>query len=73
MHEAVGSHQPPLVGKKRIRLRYAHQGGNNPIRIIIHGDMAERLPNDYRRYLTNYIRKKIELSGVALFLELRNK
>ncbi|MEC7885434.1 MAG: ribosome biogenesis GTPase Der [Pseudomonadota bacterium] len=73
VNEAVDSHQPPLVGKKRIRLRYAHQGGNNPIRIIIHGDMAERLPNGYKRYLTNYIRKKIELSGVALFLELRNK
>jgi len=34
---AVQQHQPPLVNGRRIKLRYAHQGGVNPPVIVAHG------------------------------------
>ena len=52
--KAVESHQPPLIRGRRIKLRYAHIGGVNPIRIIIHGNQTDSVPNDYTRYLANY-------------------
>ncbi|MDH3355623.1 MAG: ribosome biogenesis GTPase Der, partial [Chromatiales bacterium] len=37
LESLVMSHQPPMVKGRRIKMRYAHQGGKNPPRIIIHG------------------------------------
>ena len=73
VQEAVFNHQPPAYGGKRIKIRYVHQGGNNPIRLIIHGTYVDKLSKDYLRYLSNYIRKKIDLKGITMFFELRNK
>jgi len=68
----VQEHQPPLVNGRRIKLRYAHQGGRNPPIIVIHGNQAEDLPETYRRYLINRFRKALELDGTPLRLELRS-
>ena len=73
VQEAVFKHQPPAYGGKRIKIRYVHQGGNNPIRLIIHGTYVDKLSKDYLRYLSNYIRKKIDLKGITMFFELKNK
>ena len=73
MQKAIFDHQPPAYGGKRIKIRYVHQGGNNPIRLIIHGTYVDKLSKDYLRYLSSYIRKKIELTGITIFFELRNK
>jgi len=54
LEKAVQMHQPPLVKGRRIKLRYAHQGGMNPPRIIIHGNQVEKVPSVYQRYLTNF-------------------
>ena len=34
---AVTEHQPPLVHGRRVKCRYAHVGGHNPLLIVIHG------------------------------------
>jgi len=73
IQKAIFDHQPPAYGGKRIKIRYVHQGGNNPIRLIIHGTYVDKLSKDYLRYLSNYIRKKIDLTGITIFFELRNK
>jgi GTPase len=73
IQKAIFDHQPPAYGGKRIKIRYIHQGGNNPIRLIIHGTYVDKLSKDYLRYLSGYIRKKIELTGITIFFELRNK
>ena len=73
MQKAIFDHQPPAYGGKRIKIRYVHQGGNNPIRLIIHGTYVDKLSKDYLRYLSSYIRKKVELTGITIFFELRNK
>lgn len=71
LEEAVATHQPPLVKGRRIKLRYAHQGGRNPPAIIIHGNQTEAVPNSYRRYLSNFFRKRLRLEGTPLRIEFR--
>jgi GTP-binding protein len=73
IQNAIFDHQPPAVAGKRIKIKYVHQGGNNPLRLVIHGTYVDKLSKDYLRYLSNYIRKKIKLTGITIFFELRNK
>ena len=72
LEDAVQVHQPPLVRGRRIKLRYAHQGGRNPPIIVIHGNQTEDLPAAYRRYLVNRFRAALGLAGTPLRLELRS-
>ena len=71
LENAVVAHPPPLVGGRRIRLRYAHQGGRNPPVIVIHGNQTERVPESYRRYLINRFRKVFKLKGTPVRLALK--
>jgi len=64
--EAVQRHPPPLVRGRRIKLRYAHQGGRNPPRIVIHGNQTAAVPDGYRRYLVNRFRRTLDLTGTPL-------
>ena len=73
LEAAMQQHQPPLVRGRRVKLRYAHQGGRNPPLIIIHGTQAERTPEDYRRYLTNCFRKAFDLHGTPVKVEFRSE
>ena len=71
LEQAVESHQPPLVRGRRVKLKHAHLGGNNPPRIIIHGNQVKSLPDSYRKYLANYFRDILGLIGTAVKIELR--
>ncbi len=70
---AIQQHQPPLVRGRRIKLRYAHQGGRNPPVIVIHGTQAERTPEDYRRFLGNCFRRAFDLVGTPVRVEFRSE
>jgi GTPase len=65
---AIANHQPPLVAGRRIRLRYAHQGGVNPPTFVIHGNQTAKLPDAYKRYLINYFREALGLTGAPVRL-----
>jgi GTP-binding protein len=69
---AVQEHQPPLVRGRRIKLRYAHQGGQNPPIIVIHGNQTDAVPDPYKRYLVNRFRKVLQLDGTPIRLEFRS-
>ena len=71
LENAVTAHAPPLVRGRRIRLRYAHQGGRNPPVIVIHGNQTEKLPEAYRRYLINRFRKAFRLQGTPVRLSFK--
>ncbi len=71
LEAAVMEHSPPMVRGRRIRLRYAHQGGRNPPVIVIHGNQTDRLPESYRRYLVNRFRKAFKLKGTPVRLSLK--
>ena len=64
-------HQPPMVNGRRIKLRYAHQGGQNPPIIIIHGKQALKVPQSYQRYLMNHFSKALRLFGTPLRIEFK--
>ncbi len=71
LRAAVERQSPPRRGVVRPKLRYAHQGGMNPPRVIIHGNALERVPDSYRRYLEGAFRKAFALSGTPLMIEFR--
>ena len=71
LEQAVMEHQPPLVRGRRIKLRYAHQGGKNPPLIVIHGNQTESVPGAYQRFLVNRFRKAFKLWGTPVRVEFR--
>jgi GTP-binding protein len=71
LERAVYEHQPPLVQGRRIKLRYAHQGGQNPPVIVVHGNQTARLPQSYRRYLNNFFRQALKLVGTPIRMEFK--
>jgi GTP-binding protein len=71
LEHALTVHQPPLVKGRRIKLRYAHQGGRNPPRIVIHGNQTDSVPDAYTRYLANVYRKKYDLFATPVVVEYR--
>ena len=72
LEDAVEDHQPPLVRGRRIKLRYAHQGGMNPPRIIIHGNQTKDVPESYRRYLENIYRRVLNITGSPVKIEFKS-
>lgn len=71
LQDAVENHQPPMVGGRRIKLRYAHLGGHNPPVIVIHGNQTSALPKSYQRYLENIYRNVFQLEGTPLHVEFK--
>ncbi len=72
LKEAIATHQPPLVRGRRIKLKYAHQGGRNPPTVVIHGVQTDSLPRAYKSFLMNYFRKQLELQGTPVRLVLKS-
>lgn len=67
--KAVESHQPPLAGGRRVKLRYAHLASRHPLGIVIHGKQVDKLPGSYKHYLANTFRKALKLVGVPLLMK----
>jgi GTP-binding protein len=72
LEEAVFKHNPPLHHGRRVKLRYAHQGGRNPPIVVIHGNQTQHLPEVYRRYLINFFINKLKLKGTPLRVDLKS-
>jgi len=70
--QAVAQQPPPRAGAIRPKLRYAHQGGVNPPRIIVHGNALDHVPEAYRRYLERFFREAFQLQGTPLQIEFRS-
>ncbi|HEX7375333.1 MAG TPA: ribosome biogenesis GTPase Der [Steroidobacteraceae bacterium] len=71
LEQALTVHQPPLVRGRRIKLRYAHQGGRNPPVVVIHGNQTQHVPDAFRRYLENHFRDVFRLKGTPMRIEFR--
>jgi GTP-binding protein len=70
---AVQATPPPVRHGRRIRVKYAHQGGKNPPRVIVHGNQVQALPTSYRRYLANAVRRAFQLEGTPIVVECRQE
>ncbi len=72
LQAAVEQQQPPMAGRFRPKMRYAHQGGSNPPIIVIHGSGLDGVKAPYKRYLENTFQKAFKLKGTPLRIELRS-
>ncbi|MCW8922313.1 MAG: ribosome biogenesis GTPase Der [Gammaproteobacteria bacterium] len=72
LEKAVAAHPPPLVSGRRIKLRYAHQGGMNPPRVVIHGNQTDLLPASYKRYLSSFFIKSLKIVGTPVKVEFKS-
>ncbi|MEK6550729.1 MAG: ribosome biogenesis GTPase Der [Pseudomonadota bacterium] len=69
LEKAIEAHSPPVVRGRRIRIKFAHQTGRFPPRIVLHGNQVAALPDEYRRYLTNRIRQVFRLVATPLSIQ----
>jgi GTP-binding protein len=72
LQAAIEQQQPPLSGRFRPKMRYAHQGGSNPPIVVIHGSGLDGIKSTYKRYLENTFRRVFKLKGTPLRIELRS-
>ncbi|MEZ5474300.1 MAG: ribosome biogenesis GTPase Der [Steroidobacteraceae bacterium] len=72
LEAAIVRNAPPISGGRRIKLRYAHQGGRNPPRIVVHGSKAGNVPEAYKRYLANQFREQFDLYATPVAVEFRS-
>ena len=72
LQQAVERQAPPRRGPIRPKLRYAHQGGQNPPIVVIHGNALDSIADGYRRYLEGWFRDQFKLEGTPLRIEFRS-
>ena len=72
IQEATEHQQPKRSGVSRPKMRYAHQGGQNPPIVVIHGNALDGVTEVYKRYLEGRIRAHYKLVGTPLKIELRS-
>lgn len=72
LEKAVEQTPPPMISGRRMKPKFAHQGGHNPPVIVLHGNQLEKLPGSYRRYLINTFRKAAKLQGTPIRLQFRS-
>lgn len=72
LKQAYKAHQPALIQGRLTKLKYAHSGGRNPQRIVIHGTRTEALLPAYIRYLENQFRTAFNLRGAPIILQFKS-
>jgi GTPase len=72
LQAAVEQQQPPMAGRFRPKMRYAHQGGSNPPIVVIHGSGLDGVKAPYKRYLENQFQNAFNLKGTPMRIELRS-
>lgn len=72
LQAAVEQQPPPRKGIFRPKMRYAHQGGQNPPLVVIHGNALDAIPDSYRRYLETRFRAAFKLAGTPLRIEFKS-
>ena len=69
--EAVEKNPPPAPGGKRIKLRYITQVNTRPPAFVVFGNRTEAVPESYRRYLVNGLRRELGFGAVPIRLTMR--
>ena len=69
--QAIEANPPPAPKGKRIKLRYITQVKTRPPSFVVFGNRTDELPDSYRRYLVNALRRDLKLGPVPLRLTFR--
>lgn len=72
LQEAIEKQEPKRKGSIRPKMRYAHQGGQNPPIIVIHGNALEAVSDPYKRYLEKHFRDTFNLVGTPVRIEFKS-
>ena len=72
LQEAVQHQAPKRSGAFRPKLRYAHQGGQNPPIVVIHGTGLEHVTEAYKRFLEGRVREHFKLTGTPLRIQFKS-
>jgi GTP-binding protein len=70
---ATEANPPPAPRGKRIKLRYVTQVKSRPPTFVVFGNRTDELPESYRRYLVNALRRDLKLGAVPLRLDFRGR
>jgi len=68
---AIEANPPPAPGGKRIKARYVTQVKSRPPSFVLFGTRVDQLPESYRRYLVNGLRKEFDFGAVPVRLTMR--
>jgi len=71
LEHVLEHHQPPLVGGRRVKIRYMTQPKTRPPTFALFVSHAKGLPEAYARYMANALREDFELWGVPLRIAVR--
>lgn len=71
LREAIAATPPPMARGRRIKPKFAHQGGKHPPRVIVHGNLVSETPDAWRRYLAQRVRERFKLEGTPVEIEFR--
>ena len=71
--QAIEANPPPAPKGKRIKLRYITQVKSRPPTFVVFGNRTDELPESYRRYLVNALRRDLGLGAVPLRLDFRGR
>ena len=71
--QAIEANPPPAPKGRRIKLRYVTQVKSRPPSFVVFGNQLDELPDSYRRYLLNAMRRDLKLGPVPLRLEFRGR
>ncbi|QCI24095.1 ribosome biogenesis GTPase Der [Buchnera aphidicola (Macrosiphoniella sanborni)] len=72
MYEAIKKHQPPIIKGRRIKLKYAHVGNSNPLKIIIHGTQVKNLSLSYKKYLINFFQNALKIKNTPIQIQFKD-
>jgi GTP-binding protein len=70
---AVEANPPPAPKGQRIKLRYITQVKSRPPTFVVFGNRTDELPESYRRYLLNAMRRELKLGPIPLRLDFRGR
>ncbi len=71
LEQAVARHPPPAPGGRRIKLRYATQPSTRPPTFVVFTQRADKVPEEYRRYLVKSLRDAFDLWGTPIRLKFK--
>ena len=71
--DAVDANPPPAPKGQRIKLRYITQVKSRPPTFVVFGNRTDELPESYRRYLVNSLRRDLGIGPVPLRLDFRGR
>lgn len=71
LESAISKNPPPAPSGRRIKIRYATQASSRPPTFAVFGNQMAKMPESYKRYLMNTLRKDFDLAGVPIRFSLR--